>query len=314
MENTSLEKDALVTLLYNDVFDMPMTAFEVWRYRIFSGRLGGDDFEEEGKSATFFDVSEVLESLLRKGRAEKQCGMYTLAGRGYLVRDRIRRMKRSDEKWRRFLRVARLMRACPFVRMIAVTGRLASGQTETKSDWDVLVVMERGHIWTGRLVLTLFLHAIGKRRWGRHTRDRVCLNHFLTTASLCIVPKDLFAAREYARATPVFGWELFQKFERENDWIRSFLPEWKPQRIPSLRLLSDSTGACRVQRFCERIFGFSAWERFAKRFQQQKIARNSGSLSPDAYIVAEDDALVFLPHPQGPRVFEEYVRRKESLQ
>lgn len=312
MENNSLEKDALVTLLYNDVFDMPLTAFEVWRYRIFSGRLG-DGFEEEGSPAALFDVEEALATLFRKGLVEKRCGMYALAGRGHLVRDRIRRMKRSDGKWRRLLRVVRLMRACPFVRMIAVTGRLASGQTEAKSDWDVLVVMERGHIWTGRLFLTLFLHAIGKRRWGRHTKDRVCLNHFLTTASLGISPKDLFAAREYARAIPVFGWETFQAFERENAWIRSYLPDWEPQIAPPLRLLPESSFSRRVQRALERVLDFSSLERLARNGQRKKIERNPKTLSPEAHIVADDSALVFLPHPQGPRVFEKFMQRMEEL-
>jgi hypothetical protein len=308
-QNKALEKDLLVTLMYSDVFDMPLTAFEAWKYRMDSGRLAEKVEAVQKDPTSLFAVTEALAVLTRKELIARQSGMFALAGREYLIVDRLHRMKRSDQKWRQFLKTARWMRAVPFVRMIAVTGRLATKQIGTRSDWDVLVVMESGHIWMGRLCMALLLHLIGKRRYGKYTKDRVCLNHFLTTRSLEVPLKDLFASREYASITPVFGGEIFRRFEKKNKWIRNYIPDWKAQEVLSLRMLPDSPFLTKTQRVFEYIFGSSTLEKWAREAQKRKIKANPKTHLPGAYIVADDNALIFLPKPQGPRVFEKFMKR-----
>lgn len=307
-----LEKDILATVLYFDVFDMPLTAFEIWRYRIGAGRLGLDKRNDKESPVLMSSIIEALARMSQNDLVRKRKGMYVVPGREYLVEDRIVRMKRSDRKWRKLVSVARYMRMCPFVRMIAVTGRLATKQAGSESDLDVLIVMERGRIWTGRLLLTVFLHMIGKRRWGRYTRDRVCLNHFFSESSLEVGLKDLFSAREYTVITPIFGWETFCQFEQENQWIREYLPQWEFSMTSPISCLKDTEFVRSVRDFWERLFRLNALERYARRLQQEKIAKNPKTHLPGAHIVANDDALIFLPKPQGPKVFEKFMERLDK--
>lgn len=312
----NLEKDIVVTIVYSDVFDMPLTAFEIWKYRIFSGRLTG---EKTGinKPVSLFSIEEVLEGLCQKGIVVRRYGMYALKGKEYLVEDRIYRIKRSDDKWKKFFRLAYFFRIVPFVRMIAVTGRLSTKYVGRESDWDILAVMEKGRIWTGRFVLTLFLHILRKRRWGVRTKDRVCLNHFLTTHSLSVPLKDLFGAREYSFIFPVLGFSTFKDFERENSWIRDYLPQWAPSRIMPLRVRENPlTMSGRIFVFLQNLGEFllsDRFENFLRRIQKRKIANNPKTGIPGAFIRATDDALVFLPDPQGPRVFEAFANRLKEL-
>lgn len=306
--NKTLEKDALVTLMYSDVFDMPLTAFEVWKYRIDSGRLTST-IEKSGNRVAFASIVETLLVLAQKEIIVRKFGMFALKGREYLIPERIFRMKRSDVKWKKFLQTIRWMRFAPFIRMIAVTGRLATKQIGTKSDWDVLVVMEHGHIWMGRLFFSLFLGLLGKRRRDHQIKDRVCLNHFLTTNSLEIALKDLFAAREYAYILPVFGEEVFLEFEKQNMWILKYLPNWEMSESFPIRLQQDTLGTMRIRQFLEKILSVTFMERQARNFQKRKIENNPKTKLFGAYIVANDNALIFLPKPQGPRVFEKFMER-----
>ncbi len=307
-----LEKDVLVTLLYADVFDMPLTAFEVWRYRMYSGHLS-ESVISEGKDFSLSMVIDTLAVLVEKKLIVRKSGMFVISGKEYLVDDRIARMKRSDRKWKDFLKIARWMRLSPFVRMIAVTGRLATKQIGANSDWDVLIVIEHGHIWMGRILIAILLQLFGKRRWGSYTKDRVCLNHFLSTESLEVPLKDLFAAREYAYIVPVFGKEVFRDFEKKNIWIHKYLPNWREQEVLSMRMIEDDPWMRTVRRSLESLFGWAILEGWARKVQKQKIEQNPKTRLPGAYIVADDRALIFLPKPQGPGVFEKFMERIEGI-
>lgn len=308
-----LEKDVLVTLLYSDVFEMPLTAFEVWRYRMYSGHLSNELVFSEGKDFSLSMVMDTLAVLVGKNLIARRSGMFVISGREYLVDDRIARMKRSDRKWKDFLKIAQWMRFSPFVRMIAVTGRLATKQIGANSDWDVLIVIEHGHIWMGRVFIAILLQILGKRRWGSHTKDRVCLNHFLSTEFLEVPLKDLFAAREYAYIIPVFGEETFRNFEKKNAWIQKYLPNWRKQEALSTRLMKDDPRISVVRGFLENVFGWKSLESWARKVQKRKIEKNPKTRLPGAYIVADDRALIFLPKPQGPGVFEKFMERIEGV-
>jgi hypothetical protein len=57
------------------------------------------------------------------------------------------------------------------------------------------------------------------------------------------------------------------------------------------------------------VLGWPGWEGFLSHWQKKKIARNPKSRTPGAFIIATDDALIFLPHPKGPVVFDRFKER-----
>lgn len=324
--NHPLEKDILTTLVYWDVFAFPLTTFEVWKHRISSARLVGRERSDsarlsgkdakEGERVSLGEVYEVLDVLERKNLIAQTDGMFSLKGRESLAERRRTRGKRSDGKLAKFQSIVRWLRFVPFVRMIGVTGRLSYKNVSRESDWDVFIVLKAGRIWTGRTLVTGFLHLIGKRRHGIHEKDRVCLNHFLTDESLEIGLKDLFAAREYSLLLPLYGWETFQKFQQENTWIQEFIPEWNLSDMPPLFLLSDSRLTSSMKKILEQILSisvFDMFERQLKHWQTKKIEKNPKTHLPEGFIRATDEALIFLPDPQGPKVFEKFVERLGAL-
>ncbi len=308
-KSDKLQKYILSTLVYYDVLDYPMTAFEIWKYLTV---IGGQDLPEEES----FSLAEILEELaaekLRKF-IENKNGYYFLRGREDLVAQRIFRNKISERKFKIARRTVWFLRFVPFVRGVAVTGRLAAKNAENGSDIDFLIVLKEGKIFTGRLLATLLVHALGRRRHGAKIRDRICLNHFISDKFFISV-KDIFSAHEYVFLAPVFGEASFDEFYANNDWIKKYKINFMPGG-ENLKAAADSAFSSRVRKFLEKIFTADSIEKSLKKWQQKRIAGNPKTQQAGAVIINDDLELSFWPNfeNQGPKVFEKFQKRLSGL-
>ncbi len=300
-----LGKNIAVTVTYYDVLDMPLTAFEIWKH------LMARDFEESGKggACSLGEVFRMLGSEQLREKVSEKNGFYFLPGRAHLIGQRICAEKISVAKLKRMRRLARVLAYVPYLRMLGATGSLAMKSGARESDWDMFVVLRSGKIWIGRTLLTGFLHLIGKRRHGDKVRDRACLNYFVTDDNLEIGTKDLFSAHEYRFFIPLLNFRLFQIFELKNRWIRDYRPNFALTMLPSLWTVPERPWMRRIREMCERILDLCDIERWLASWQKERIRRNPKTAAEGSLIEANDHALIFLPHPQGPRVFEKFKER-----
>lgn len=301
-----LQKAVLATVAYYDALDYPVTEFETWKHLIRPDEL----FQEK---PTLGQVSRILQDLYMVSRLEMQHGFYILPGRRSLIPLRIRCEKYSARSLRRAVRLISRIQWIPFLRMVGITGSLSMKQADSESDWDLFVILRKGAIWRGRTFLTAFLHLIGKRRHGRYIKHRACLNHFITDGDLALSLQDLFSAHEYRFLYPIIGWETFQHFELANRWMMALKPTFSVTEIPTLWLDTQSVFSSRIQHWGEHLFNQNVWEQMLSRWQLKKIQNNPNSNQPESYIVANDRALIFLPHPKGPRVFDRFKERLAKL-
>lgn len=300
-----LGKNVLATVTYYDVLNMPLTAFEIYKHLI----VRSDLQQKRGETCGLADIFKLLVSGTLSGKIEEQNGFYFLRGRADLVARRIRAEKISVWKLKRIQRLARLLAYLPYLRMIGATGSLAMKNSVFESDWDIFVVLRSGKIWIGRTLLTGFLHLIGKRRHKSKIQNRVCLNYFVTDDNLEIGVKDLFSAHEYSFFIPLLNFPLFQIFELKNRWIRNYCPNFTPTTLPSLWTLKTNNLTRRVQRILERVLDIFNFEQMLSAWQKLKISRNPKTRIEGSMIEVSDRALIFLPYPRGPRVFEKFKER-----
>ncbi len=298
-----LKKAVLATVAYYDALEYPLTEFEVWKHLI------ADQSDTPLDAPGLGSVAAALDSLVSEGMLMRFSGFVALPGRSALVSERIRSEKYAVGKIRRAARLARAIAWVPFVRMIALTGSLSMKRGDHDSDWDLFVVLSRGAIWRGRTLLSLVLQLIGKRRHGRHVENRACLNHFVTDGSLEIAMQDYFSASEYRFMYTLFGRETERRFELVNRWIARLKPNYQPTEIPNLWLRQTPGIFLKIQMQLEQLFAWQGWEGTLSRWQKKKIDQNPKSRIPGAFIVANDEALIFLPHPKGPAVFERFKER-----
>ncbi len=299
---TNLYKNIIATVTYYDVLDYPLTPYELWRFLI---SYDGSSLTDK---ALLRDVVLALETPELKSRLAFLHGFVFLPGRGRLVEERIAREKLSARKLFRMKHLAQYMRHLPFVRMIGATGSLSLKHGTRGSDWDMFVVFEAGKIWLGRLVMTVVLQLVGKRRHGKKIQDRACLNYFVTTERLEIMNKDLYGAHEYQTMRLLWGEKIYQKFQLANRWLTEFKPNHTIQTLHD-RFTCRGERASWLQRWTEEMVRFLPGQTLLRQWQHQKITNNPNTNLPGSCIEASDQALIFLPKPRGPKVFSEFKKR-----
>ncbi|MGW8184769.1 MAG: hypothetical protein ACWGHO_01490 [Candidatus Moraniibacteriota bacterium] len=308
--NDSLKRSILNTICYYDILNYPLTLFEIWKHL-----LATEDLKrEDSLNITLRDVANSLEEQDLVRFIDTENGLYFLRGRDDLVRERIVRNKISVLKIKKMKKAVKWLRISPFVRMVLVTGKLAMKNAHPKSDWDVLVVLRENRIWIGRTFITLWAHFLGKRRHHDKIRNRVCFNYFITTNSLEIRNKDFYSANEYFFCFPLYdGKNYFQRFQLKNHWIKNYKPNYYLSSAKNLSSVGDSklSKFCRI--FLENLFDYDFLEKYLEKIETKKIKENPKTGKAESLIVVGQDALIFLPSPQGPKVFEKFKNKLQEF-
>jgi hypothetical protein len=307
-----LTQKIITTLAYYDAMDYPMTAFEVWKYLISHNaqQVTHNTKEEE---ISLLDIIKELENEDVKKHIDQFRGYYFLKGIEGLVKQRLERNKIAEQKFKTTRHIVKWLRLVPYIRMVAATGTLAMKNTQKKSDLDLLIVLKHGHIFTGRTLVTGLVHFLGVRRYGDKISNRICLNFFITDESLEISLKDLFSANEYSFIWPLFDQGIFRKFQEANKWIENFKGNFQPNVLPNLKMPGDNFGIKMIRKIGETILSFSFLEKWLKNWQIQRIAKDPRTHLAGAMVMADDNALIFLPEPQGPEIFLKFKEKLEKV-
>ncbi len=205
---SDLERAILLTVLYADLFDYPLTEDELYQ-RLVCVASDRAAFER------------ALTALV--GPYLVAAGGYLVwIGREHLVAVRDHRRQAASGLWASAQRYARWLARVPFVRMVAVSGSLAVHNAENNSDIDLFCITTPNRLWLART----FIVPLSKltRRLPRRFPLVLCPNYILTLDALDVEDRNLFTAHEVAQTVPLFGGDVYDRFLQANRWIRDFLP------------------------------------------------------------------------------------------
>jgi len=302
-----LEKSILATLAYYDVLDRPLTGWEIFKYLI---RI---------KNIKLINILDVLEnsSELNKLINQKN-GFFFLKNREVIIKERIERNKIASRKWKKARRIIKLFQVIPFIRMVAISGSLAMDNTKENSDIDLLIITKTGRIWTCRGLITVFSHLIGKRRHGNLTKDRICLNHYLTEKSLKIPYKSLYNAQTYSHLISVLEIKdnLYKKFQKSNKWINNYLSFYPVEEKGYLRKIKLNYFFKSIREFKEFILDGligNFIEFILKKIQQRRIGKDPLTYQSGGRVVFSNKQLEFHPNSPEKWILEKYNQRMKEL-
>lgn len=309
MELSVLQKAILATIAYYDVLDYPLTGFEVFKYLINPVRIAGQiglgknlEIEPIGR-ISLKDVLDELNSRNLSFYIDQKNGFYFLKNKEHLIQIRINHQKLSDEKWKKARKFIKWTRVIPFIKMVAVSGSLAMDNVKEESDIDLLIVAKNKRIWTVRFLVTLFFQIIGKRRHGSKTKNRFCLNHYITDQSLKINFPSLYNAQTYAHLVLLLEIEkdLYYKFQQENFWINDYLAFYNLQKIDNQRKIKINPllrFIAKVQELILSTFIGLISEKILEFFQKEHIKFHPLKNQKGGRITANNNQLEF--HPDSP--------------
>lgn len=314
-----LQKSILSTIAYYDTLNHPLTSFEVFKYLVnplhiasfYLGVAPLKDFEvDKFSKISLVNIRKNLNSREMKKFIDEKNGFYFLKNRAEVIRTRIDRQKIADQKWKKAKKIIRWLQIVPYLRMVAVSGSLALNNTQEESDIDVLVIVRAGRIWLARFFVTVFLQLIGKRRHKKFTKDRICLNHYITNKSLEIKFRSLYNAQTYAHMIPVLEVEngIYNKFQRANKWIKHYLVFWPASptggpevEVKHFKTLIASSSLISIARtgeiFLNNWFG-DLLEKLSRKLQESSIEKDPLTHKKGGRITTDDTQLEF--HPESP--------------
>lgn len=310
----SIEKQILATIAYYDMFDYPLTSMEIFSYAIRSGDVG------EG-GHTLGEVLDALEnSEMLKGRISVKYGFYFLKAREGIVDRRLERKKIADQKWKRARRIFRIMQVMPFLRSVFVSGSLALGNSREDSDIDIMIVAEKGRIWTVRVLVTILMAVLGVRRHEKVTENKICLNHYITDQSLQIPFQSIYNAQSYIHLKNVFDFkkdrQLFEKFQNENKWIRNYAANYSVSELGTSRSVRRSGIVRQIANFFEFFLAGRFGDHLEKKLssiQSKKIRSNPFFGEKGGRVTINDDQLEFHPESHESHIIPSFNKRMREM-
>lgn len=315
---TILKKAILSTIAYYDTLDYPLTSFEVFKYLVnpfhvasfyYSGSDKIQSFEspslkvDKFSKITLVNIRKNLEDREMKRFIEEKNGFYFLKNRKEIIRTRINRQKIADQKWKKAKKIIRWLQVVPYLKMVAVSGSMVLNNTREESDIDVLIVVRSGRIWLTRFFITALLQFIGRRRHKKFTKDRICLNHYITDKSLEIKFRSLYNAQTYAHIIPVLEVEkeIYEKFQKANRWVKDYLIFWPEMEIEHFKILKTNSffrGFAKVGEMSLNNWFGNLLEKLFKRVQKRSIEKDPLTQKKGGRVTIDDTQLEF--HPDSP--------------
>ncbi len=215
----------LKTLIYSDIFNYPLTAEQLHRRLI----VGADPCVRPGQTRGFVptNVKSILDQLVSEGRVGKQGKYYFLPGQEEIVQLRKKREKYSGEKMKIARQTANLIKFIPTVKFVGVTGSVGAGNAQKKDDIDLMIVSSSGWLWTTRLLVTILVGLLGRRRRpnDKQVRNKICLNLFVDQCRLDVFDRNLFTAYELILLKPLVNrGNTYEKLLSANSWVKNYLP------------------------------------------------------------------------------------------
>ncbi|MFQ5568039.1 MAG: hypothetical protein ACE5G0_00105 [Rhodothermales bacterium] len=205
---SDLERAILLTVLYADLFDYPLTRDELYRRLV----------ETPCDRAAF---ERALDDLV-PAYLDRASSYLTWAGRTHLADVRTYRLEMTEDLWQTARRYARWLARIPFVRMVAVSGSLAVNNAEAKSDVDFFCITTPNRLWLARAWIVPLSKLTG---WFPKAFPLyLCPNYILALDELHVEDHNLFTAHEVAQTVPLWGLDVYRRFLQANRWVYDFLP------------------------------------------------------------------------------------------
>lgn len=287
-----MEKAILKTLIYADIFDYPMKAWEIHKWLI-------------GKRATFQQVAKALQKLNKKGKVKSKKEYFFLLGRENLIRIRIQREKQS----KRYLWKAKFfvwfLKTIPTIKLIGISGGLALNNATKLDDIDLFLVTAKNRMWLSRIWANLILDFLGIRRKAKMKKEtvagKICINILIEEDMLEQVYKDLFVAHEVLQMKVVWQRDnTYKKYLEINNWAFKFLPNWT---VNQYQASSSKYHVSKSKTLNTMLNLFENWSRKLQLWYMKK---------PQGMERIQDGALYFHPNDIRNPILKAYKSRLKS--
>lgn len=211
----SLGQSTLRTLIYFDLFDYPLTPFEIRQFM---------DTPIESEE----ELYPILSHLAEKKQVFKLGEFFSIRNQPHLAKLRKERNDRAAQLMVKAKKMTRIISRFPFVRMVSLSGSLSKNCAYPDSDIDFFIIAKEGRVWVTRFLLMLY-----KKTILLNNPRYFCTNLILGDGHLHFDHQSHYIATEIVSVLPMTGIEVYRNFMISNNWTTEFFPnaQWRDNEI-----------------------------------------------------------------------------------
>nr|NCD01054.1 hypothetical protein [bacterium] len=281
LENNSdkldIEKAIVETMAFFDIFNYPLTAFEIWKY------LKIDlDYKE-----IFYSINK----LIKKDILDKKNGFYFFKDRGCLVDIRknryfyTKRKIKIVKKWFKFFKFFINYEA------IYIANVIGSNNLKDNGDIDLFIVSSHKKIWSTRFFLAFLGKFFNIRPKPGDEKDKLCFSFFIDEINLNLekfkIDNDLYFIYWVTGLIPLelSDEKYFKKILKDNLWLKRYLPNYF--KIFNLENLIEEDNL-----FGEDFFNLNFFQKIIKKIQLKIFPKEiTDNANKSKTIIIKDNVL-----------------------
>ncbi len=233
VENISnLNIAILNTIAFYDLFDYPLTAWEIWKYL--------------PAKADYKDVLHALSDELAFGNriGRKNC-FYFIKGRSETVAIRSSRYRSADPKYKKAIFVASILKFLPWIKLIAIGNIIGAHNAKADSDIDLFIATARRRIFLARFFSTLLVKLLGWRPKEGDMRDKICLSFYVSEEAMNLQSLMLDSEKVASRKPLVVSPEKNLNFQSDSGLFDDpYLIHW----LANLKIIYERDGTAEKMR------------------------------------------------------------------
>jgi hypothetical protein len=216
MNNDKIKEAILKTIIFFDLFNYPLTNWEIWQYLNLEINLGLSE--------------KAVEDLINAGKIEQKDGFYFLPGRSEVTEIRRQRYNYANYKIKLANRATKLFKWLPSVKLVAVANLIGHHNLRNESDVDIFIVSSPNRLWLTRLFCTGLMKITKQRPTKECKRNKMCLSFYaaadgLAMESLRFKPSDPYFDHWFLGLYPIYDNDKYLAYLRfKNPWLKSAFP------------------------------------------------------------------------------------------
>jgi len=203
--------EALKAILYFAIFDHPLTKNEI---KAFS------------RSTDESKLDKQIGLLLQRGIIRTKQNFFFTSNKSNAIQKRLKGNEMAQKVRQKAIRRANLIYRFPFVRGVGFSGSFSKDYFDELSDVDFFIITTKDRLWVARSLLILF-----KKVFLLNSKKYFCVNYFISENKLKIQEQNIYTATELVTLEPVFGKDVFNKFQQENNWAYEYFPNHRKKRL-----------------------------------------------------------------------------------
>jgi hypothetical protein len=294
-------RNIYATMVYFDMFDWPLTIAEIEKYLLW-------DNIERRELWIFLNNDENI---------QRHGDFYFFKGRRDIVEIRKEREIIANGFWKRVNRYVPLLKAVPFVKMVAVCNTLAINNTDKDSDIDIFVVASPGRLFMARTITTMLFAALGVRRHGKKIAGRFCLSFFVTEdamdlRNITIGQEDIYMPFWILTMRPLYGESVYLKMLSQNKWIQNYFPRpvevddmWKEKGL--LSFVKKVQESVMKRKIGDKI------ENWLESYQKKRYQKRISTLGENASVVVNEKMLKYHNVDKRADIAQKFKERLEAI-